>query len=105
MTGGLLFVQASVAQKSVTDTVRLTFNIDSIGLDEVVVRGKKTPAANSRWSDMHPVELVTVGGANGDLYKALQTLPGTQVQGRPANYWYVVGAAMRHRPSLMGCMC
>lgn len=81
MTGGLLFVQASVAQKSVTDTVRLTFNIDSIGLDEVVVRGKKTPAANSRWSDMHPVELVTVGGTNGDLYKALQTLPGTQVQG------------------------
>lgn len=41
MTGGLLFVQASVAQKSVTDTVRLTFNIDSIGLDEVVVRGKR----------------------------------------------------------------
>lgn len=81
ITGGLLFVQASVAQKSVTDTVRLTFNIDSVGLDEVVVRGKKTPAANSRWSDMHPVELVTVGGANGDLYKALQTLPGTQVQG------------------------
>lgn len=81
ITGGLLFVQASVAQKSVMDTVRLTFDIDSIGLDEVVVRGKKTPAANSRWSDMHPVELVTVGGANGDLYKALQTLPGTQVQG------------------------
>ncbi len=81
ITGGLLFVQASVAQKSVTDTVRLTFNIDSVSLDEVVVRGKKTPAANSRWSDMHPVELVTVGGANGDLYKALQTLPGTQVQG------------------------
>lgn len=81
ITGGLLFVQASVAQKSVTDTVRLTFNIDSVGLDEVVVRGKKTLAANSRWSDMHPVELVTVGGANGDLYKALQTLPGTQVQG------------------------
>lgn len=81
ITGGLLFVQASAAQKSVTDTVRLTFNIDSVDLDEVVVRGKKTPAANSRWSDMHPVELVTVGGANGDLYKALQTLPGTQVQG------------------------
>lgn len=81
ITGGLLFVQASAAQKSVMDTVRLTFNIDSVGLDEVVVRGKKTPTANSRWSDMHPVELVTVGGANGDLYKALQTLPGTQVQG------------------------
>lgn len=46
-----------------------------------MVKGARTPAANSRWSDMHPVELVTVGGANGDLYKALQTLPGTQVQG------------------------
>ena len=54
---------------------------DSKALEEVVVKGARTPAANSRWSDMHPVELVTVGGANGDLYKALQTLPGTQVQG------------------------
>ena len=30
---------------------------------------------------MNPVELVTVAGANGDFYKALQTLPGTQLQG------------------------
>lgn len=79
--GVLLYTQPSVAQKSVTDTVRLNFNIDSVALEEVVVKGARTPAANSRWSDMHPVELVTVGGANGDLYKALQTLPGTQVQG------------------------
>lgn len=71
----------AAAQKAVTDTVRLRFSIDSIGLQEVVVRGRKTPAANSRWSDMRPVELVTTGGANGDLYKALQTLPGTQLQG------------------------
>lgn len=69
------------AQKAVTDTVRLRFSIDSIGLQEVLVKGHKTPAANSRWSDMRPVELVTTGGANGDLYKALQTLPGTQLQG------------------------
>ena len=79
--GTLLLIHPVAAQKAVTDTVRLKFNIDSIGLEEVVVKGHKTPAANSRWSDMHPVELVTVGGANGDLYKALQTLPGTQVQG------------------------
>ena len=56
-------------------------NLDSVGLDEVVVKGRRTPVANSRWSDMTPVDLVTVGGANGDLYKALQILPGTQVQG------------------------
>ena len=60
--GVLLYTQPSVAQKSVTDTVRLNFNIDSVALEEVVVKGARTPAANSRWSDMHPVELVTVGG-------------------------------------------
>jgi hypothetical protein len=79
--GTLLIAPYSVAQKAVTDTVHLKFSIDSIGLEEVIVKGHKTPAANSRWSDLSPVELVTVGGANGDLYKALQTLPGTQVQG------------------------
>lgn len=77
----LLWMQPAAAQKAVIDTVHLRFSLDSIGLQEVVVKGHKTPAANSRWSDMRPVELVTTGGANGDLYKALQTLPGTQVQG------------------------
>ena len=70
--GSWLLVQPSAAQKAVTDTVHLKFSIDSVGLEEVVVKGHRTPAANSRWSDLSPVELVTVGGANGDLYKALQ---------------------------------
>lgn len=80
---GWLMMQPSLAtaQGVVTDTVHLKLYIDSIGLEEVEVKARKTPAANSRWSDMRPVELVTVGGANGDLYRALQTLPGTQVQG------------------------
>ena len=51
----LLYTQPSVAQKSVTDTVRLNFNIDSVALEEVVVKGARTPAANSRWSDMHSI--------------------------------------------------
>lgn len=79
--GALLMTQHSEAQTAVTDTVFLQLYTDSVDLKEVVVKGKKTPVANSRWSDMHPVELVTVGGANGDLYHALQTLPGTQIQG------------------------
>lgn len=77
----LLTVQHLEAQTAVTDTIFLQLYNDSVDLKEVVVKGKKTPVANSRWSDMSPVELVTVGGANGDLYQALQTLPGTQVQG------------------------
>lgn len=69
-------------QGNVSDTVRLQlFYTDSIGLSEVEVHAARVPAGNSRFDDLHPVELVTVGGANGDLYKALQTLPGAQVQG------------------------
>lgn len=82
MMGGLLASLPMLAQKPATvDTVYVRLEMDSVALEEVTVEGRKTPAANSRWSDMQPVELVTVGGANGDLYKALQTLPGTQVQG------------------------
>ena len=78
-------LQAVQAQKTVSDTIRLTIGgltvTDSVSLDEVVVHRRRTPPANSRWSDLQPVELVTIGGANGDIYRALQTLPGTQVQG------------------------
>lgn len=77
----LLFVRSVLAAEIGVDTVRLQLSIDSVGLNEVLVKGHKTPAANSRWSDMRPIDLVTIGGANGNLYKALQTLPGTQVQG------------------------
>ena len=69
------------AQTTTADTIRLTLLADTIALDEVVVTERRTPAATGRWSDMSPVELVTVAGSNGDLYKALQTLPGVQVQG------------------------
>lgn len=65
-----------------TDTIRLHLQAaKNITLKEVEVQASKTPAGGSRFSDMHPVELVSIGGANGDLYKALQTLPGAQVQG------------------------
>ena len=77
----MLLSLPTAAQSVATDTILLaTFN-DSISLDEVVIKAHKTPRANSRWSDLQPVDLVTVGGSNGDLYRALQTLPGAQLQG------------------------
>lgn len=82
---GTVGLPVTGTQTVTSDTIRLTIGspivADSVGLEEVVVRSRRTPPANSRWSDLQPVELVTVGGANGDLYRALQTLPGTQVQG------------------------
>lgn len=82
LVGCLVGVLSGVmAQSGKSDTIYLRIYSDSVKLDEVLVKAKRTPAANSRWSDLHPVDLVTTGGANGDLYRALQTLPGTQVQG------------------------
>lgn len=79
--GVILSLPLSAQTRTVADTVRLTLWADTIVLDEVVVSERRTPASTGRWSDLSPVELVTVGGANGDFYKALQTLPGTQMQG------------------------
>ena len=90
----LLIVQHLEAQTAVTDTVFLQLYNDSVDLKEVVVKGKRTPVANSRWSDMSPVELVTVGGANGDLYQALQTL---------AVCWCAAEVVMKHRHTLTEC--
>ena len=85
--GALLILQSAAAQKAVLDTVYLQLNLDSVGLDEVVVKGRRTPVANSRWSDMTPVDLVTVGGANGDLYKALQICRARRCRAKPGNCW------------------
>lgn len=44
----LLIVQHLEAQTAVTDTVFLQLYNDSVDLKEVVVKGKRTPVANSR---------------------------------------------------------
>ena len=77
----LVFTTVVYAQSSTPKETALIFLSDSLYLEEVEVKSKRTPAANSRWSNMSPVELAVGGGANGDLYRALQTLPGTQLEG------------------------
>ena len=81
----LLTVQHLEAQTAVTDTVFLQLYSDSVDLKEVVVKGKRTPVANSRWSDMSPVELVTVGGA------------------KVAGCWCAAEVVMKHRHTLTEC--
>ena len=105
--GGVALALSPLGAQTPADTVRLNLLMDSIVLNEVVVTERRTPAAAGRWSDMNPVELVTVAGANGDFYKALQTLPGTQLQGETApNFrarrvacWCAGVAARKHRPT------
>lgn len=86
--GALLILQSAAAQKAVLDTVYLQLNLDSVGLDEVVVKGRRTPVANSRWSDMTPVDLVTVGGANGDTCtKRCRYCRARRCRAKPGNCW------------------
>lgn len=51
----------------------------SVALDNVVVVGSSYMLqGNSRWNKMSSVDMATGGGFNGDLYGAIQLLPGTQ---------------------------
>lgn len=36
---------------------------------------------SSQWKKMNAVDMVTVGGSAGDLYRSIETLPGTQMNG------------------------
>ncbi len=77
----LLLATTTRAQQVTTDTIRLTLFTDSVALSEVVVKGSRKPKTNSRWNDLQPVDLLTAAGTNGNVYGALQTLPGVQLQG------------------------
>jgi hypothetical protein len=55
---------------------------DNVSLDDVVVvAGNFKLKGNSQWGGMSAVDIATTGGSSGDLYRSLQTLPGTQVVG------------------------
>ena len=87
----LMLLSLPIAAQSVaTDTILLATLNDSISLDEVVIKAHKTPRANSRWSDLQPVDLVTVGGC--------KHFRGLNSKVKAVVYWYVEGAAMKHKP-------
>lgn len=51
----------------------------SVALDDVIVVGSSyLLKGNSQWSTTSSVDLVTETSSNGDLYKAIRMLPGTQ---------------------------
>ena len=54
--GALLILQSAAAQKAVLDTVYLQLNLDSVGLDEVVVKGQDT-------GSQQPLERYDSGGS------------------------------------------
>lgn len=100
----VLFSARIWAQETVKDTVFLIPFADTVLLDEVVVKAHKTIPMNNRWSDLQPVDLVTVAGANGNLYKALKHFRVRRFKERAGGCWYVAEVVMRHRLISMGCM-
>lgn len=59
--------------------IRMKMHSSSVALDGVVVVGSSyLLKGNSQWNKMSSVDLVTGSSSNGDLYQAIQMLPGTQ---------------------------
>ena len=50
-------------------------------LDEVVITAGAFETGNSSKTILKPLDILTTAGANADVIKAIQTLPGTQQQG------------------------
>lgn len=99
----LLTVQYLEAQTAVTDTVFLQLYSDSVDLKEVVVKGKRTPVANSRWSDMSPVELVTVGVRTVICIRHCRHSRVRRYKEKVAGCWYAAEVVMKHRHTLTEC--
>ncbi|MDR1402426.1 MAG: TonB-dependent receptor [Tannerellaceae bacterium] len=62
------------------DRLTICLREQYVGLDEVeVVAGSYQLNGNSQWQKMNAVDVVTIGGSAGDLYRSVATLPGMQV--------------------------
>lgn len=66
-------------QHSEWQNITIHMRPSSVALDNVIVVGSSyLLKGNSHWSETSSVDLVTESSTNGDLYKAIQMLPGTQ---------------------------
>jgi vitamin B12 transporter len=63
-----------------TTTVALTLSTESVELDEAVVRGTYSTGPGET-TTLDPTEAVTTPGAQGDLFRALQSFPGVTAPG------------------------
>lgn len=67
------------APASQLQDITIKMKPSSVALDNVVVVGSSyLLKGNSQWNKISSVDLVTESSTNGDLYKAIQMLPGTQ---------------------------
>lgn len=66
-------------QHSEWQNITIHMHPSSVALDNVIVVGSSyLLKGSSHWSETSSVDLVTESSTNGDLYKAIQMLPGTQ---------------------------
>ncbi len=72
----------SVIIPSDVKTYNLTLSSSSYALQDVeIVASSFNLSGSSQWKTMNAVDVATTGGSEGDLYKSISTLPGTQVVG------------------------
>lgn len=65
-----------------TENIEIILKTKTKELNEIIVTGSNyILKGNSDLSNKNAVDLVTIAGAEGDIYKSLSMLPGTQVAG------------------------
>lgn len=80
----MLGYETWILTTEVTKLTNLTIKMhpSNVELDGVeIVASNFVLKGSSQWSKMDAVDLVTGGGSNGDLYRAITNMPGTQIAG------------------------
>jgi len=76
---GYKLYSKQILTDSLISDLHIELKIDQASLGEVVVSAGSFQASDkAKGANLHPIDVVTTAGNNGDIANALKTLPGTQ---------------------------
>ena len=86
------------------DTTRVPFRLrdQQVSMQEAVVTGARAPLDMDAQASLTPLEAVTTAGASGDLFRALQAMPGIGAPGDGAGLFVRGGDVSETRTLLDG---
>ena len=71
----------------------IRLKVDANALGKVTITAGATEASNANGTVLKPLDILTTAGANADVIRAIQTLPGTQQQGNQTGLFVREGDA------------
>lgn len=85
-----------------TTRVQLRLRTEDLSMEETVVTGARAPLDINTQAALSPLEAVTTAGASGDIFRALQALPGIGAPGDGAGLFVRGGDVSETRTLLNG---